>query len=84
MTYLKKYKDIFGKPNEGVHSHRILGMVSVDLFMTFIASCLISLAITKEIANIIGILYSFIGLMILGLIMHLIFGVDTTLTKLVK
>ena len=29
---LCKYKDIFGKPNEGVHSTRIFGLAFWDLF----------------------------------------------------
>ena len=33
-----EYKDIFGKPNEGVHKHRILGLASVDLIGTAVIS----------------------------------------------
>ena len=36
-----KYKDIFGKPNDGVHSIRFLNIAIVDLLMTIIFSYLI-------------------------------------------
>ena len=33
---LAKYKDIFGKPNEGAHSSRFLGIAIVDAGATII------------------------------------------------
>jgi len=71
---LCQYKDIFGKPNEGVHSYRIFNIAIVDLLFTLIAALLISYYTT----------YSFIMiciiLLIASLFFHTIFCVDTTLT----
>jgi len=78
MTMFCEYKDIFGKPNEGVHSYRFLGIAVVDLALTIIGAFIISL--------ISG--YSFwktlIALLIIGTIIHILFCVDTTVTKIVK
>jgi|LauGreSBDMM110SN_4_FD.fasta_scaffold506891_1 hypothetical protein len=68
---LKQYKDIFGAPNTGVHRHRFLGLASVDLFMTILASGIIAYVFD------LSVLIVFITLFILGEFMHLIFGVDT-------
>lgn len=74
---LCKYRDIFGKPNEGVHKHRIFGLAVVDLGMTIILAILI--ARWKRW----NILVVFTVLMILGLIMHKIFCVKTKLTTMI-
>ena len=36
MNPLCKYKDVFGKPNEGIHSIRLFGIAIVDLILTMI------------------------------------------------
>jgi hypothetical protein len=66
-----KYKDIFGIPKEGIHKQRIFGLAFWDLFFTLIASILISFFFK------IHIIYSFIGLFILGILFHLLFCVKT-------
>jgi len=73
-----KHKDIFGKPKEGVHSYRLFNIAIVDLGLTLIGAYIISL--------IFNIAYwkSAIGLLILGTVAHLLFCVDTTITKAVK
>jgi len=74
---LCKYSNIFGKPKEGVHKHRFLGFASVDLFATLLVSYLISLKIKKSI------IYIFLILIIISIIVHRIFCVNTTLTSLI-
>lgn len=74
---LCKYQDIFGKPNEGAHKYRIFGLAAVDLGMTIILAILI--ARWKRW----NILIVFAVLMILGLIMHKIFCVQTKLTAMI-
>lgn len=73
-----KYKDIFGKPKEGVHSYRIMNIAVVDLALTLIGAYILSILL--------GIAYwkTAIGLLILGTIAHLLFCVDTTVTIFVK
>ena len=74
---LCKYKDKFGKPNEGVHSYRIFNLAIVDFSLT----ALLALFLSKYF--VISFLYSFGGLMIIALGFHIAFCVPTTLTKLV-
>ena len=73
---LCQYKNIFGKPNIGVHSYRIFNIAIVDLFFTVLAAY----AISKY--YILDFWYVFIILMLISLILHKMFCVDTTLTQL--
>lgn len=69
-------KDIFGKPGEGIHSHRIGPFASVDLFLTVMGAIGLSLLLNKPFAYIFTIL--FIG----GEIIHLVLGVETGFIKM--
>ena len=73
---LCKYKDIFGKPNEGVHSYRVFNIAIIDTVLTIILGYFISKYFK------IKLLYVLVGLFILGTVIHKIFCVKTTLTKL--
>ena len=77
MTFgLCKYKDIFGKPGTGAHSYRIFNIAIVDVIFTIIFAWLIAkwmnLCFWKTL----------LGLFILGIIMHRLFCVRTTIDKL--
>ena len=74
---LCQYKDIFGKVGEGVHSYRVLDFAIVDVIATVIGAYLISRA-TKQ--NFIIVL---ISLFVLGIILHKLFCVRTTVDKLI-
>lgn len=80
---LCKYKDMFGKPNEGVHSIRFFGFAFIDLFMTFIASFIFSYLMIKMLKINLSWIYYFIILMILAIFMHKLFCVETALNKLI-
>ena len=73
---LCKYRDMFGKPNEGPHSYRLFNIAIVDTLLTII--------IGYFIANFfkLKLLYVLIVLFIVGTIIHKLFCVKTTLTKL--
>jgi len=73
---LCKYKNSLGIPNEGVHSYRLFGVAFVDVIMTIIAAYIISY-FTK-----IKFLYTLIFLFTLGIMLHRLFCVKTTLDKL--
>lgn len=73
---LCKYKDIFGKPNEGPHSYRIFNIAIVDTVLTIILGYFIAKFFKLKL------LYVLLGLFILATIIHKIFCVETTLTKL--
>lgn len=70
---LCRYKDVLGKPGEGVHSYRICNIAVVDLIMTVIGAWIISKIIDKSFS------LSFIFLFTLGIILHRVFCVKTTL-----
>lgn len=72
---LCKYKDIFGKPGEGAHSIRFLGISVVDVLATLLAAFLIS-GIFK-----IHLFYTVIPLFFSGILLHRMFCVPTTIDR---
>jgi hypothetical protein len=73
---LCKYKNILGKPNEGIHSYRFCGIAIVDLLLTILVALLLSFYLQKSFAMV------FIFLFLLGIILHRLFCVKTTIDKL--
>lgn len=76
MCIFKKFKDIFGKPNEGLHSFKIFNIAIVDLLLTLVLAYVIS----KKYK--VCIYKTFIALFILSIILHRLFCVRTTIDKL--
>lgn len=74
---LCQYRDIFGKVNEGAHSYRFIGIAIVDLVLTILGAYIIS----KWRGYSFG--WTFFILMIVGLVLHRLFCVNTTLTVLI-
>jgi hypothetical protein len=74
---LCKYKDIFGHPREGAHAYRIFDIAVVDVIATVVVAFLI--------ARVFGFVFwkSLVVLFILGIILHRMFCVRTTVDKLV-
>ena len=72
-----EYKDIFGKVGEGVHSYRIFNIAVVDVLSTIIMAYLLNIYVIPK--------RSFIKLTIilflLGIILHRLFCVKTTIDK---
>lgn len=75
---LCQFKDAFGKPGEGSHKTRIFGVAAVDLLLTVALAVLIGLWRRWGIAK---TALFFVGLMVLSLLVHKAFCVETTLTK---
>jgi len=73
---LCKYKDALGIPNQGLHSYRFLNLAIVDVIMTFLAAILLSYFFK------ISLWYTSIFLFSLGIILHRLFCVRTTIDKL--
>ena len=73
-----KYADIFGKPNTGVHSIRILGFAFVDIVLTLIVA-----GITTYASGLPFIL-SFADWFFLGETLHYFLGVKTRFIKLIS
>jgi len=76
MFNLCKYKDIFGKPNQGAHSYRIFNIAIVDVLLTILAAYILSILTGYKFV------YTLIFMFILGIISHRIFCVRTTIDKL--
>jgi len=75
---LCKYKNIFGKPNEGVHKSRIFGLALVDTVGTIIISFIIA-----KYYNI-NFYKTLLVVFIIAEISHYIFCVDTAFIKMIK
>lgn len=76
MFGLCKYRDIFGKPGQGVHSYRLFHVAIVDVLLTILGAYMISIYWHVAFAKILVLLF------VLGIIMHRIFCVKTTVDKL--
>lgn len=73
---LCKWKDIFGKPKEGMHKHRIFGMAAVDLVATILLAYVISLSVPRwNFFIILAVLLA------LSVVVHKMFCVKTTLSE---
>jgi hypothetical protein len=88
-----EYRDIFGKPNEGIHERRFLGMAVWDIVFTLIAAVLITLkyrfiedTMGRHSYEIYGlnVFVMFICLFLVAQIFHYIFGVKTAFLKMIK
>ena len=77
MTFprLCEYKDIAGKPGEGVHAPRFMGMAAYDLFGTILGA--IGIAYLGNFS----VWLTIIVLMVLGIIAHWLFCVDTAIIR---
>ena len=74
---LCQYKDIFGKPNEGAHMYRLYDISIVDVILTILGSIIIAYVFNVDYVQTIILLF------ILGIIMHRMFCVDTTINKFI-
>ena len=71
MDIFREYKDIFGKSKQGLHSYRLLDVAIVDYMMTIIGAIILSYYTE------IPLVVTTIGLFVLGILLHLLFGVST-------
>ena len=87
MPGLCQYADFFGKVGEGVHSYRIFDIAVVDLIMTIIAAYIIfkvlPVDILKKLPKGLEFLTILIILLVIGIIMHRMFCVNTTVDKFI-
>jgi len=73
---LCKYKNILGIPKKGIHSYRFLGLAIADVLMTIIGAFLIAYFFK------LSFFYTTIALFVLGILLHRLFCVRTTIDKL--
>ena len=76
---LCKYKDIFGKVGQGVHSYRLFGVAIVDVLLTILCAYIIYILGLFPKYNYACIL---LGLFLLGIVLHHLFCVRTTIDKI--
>ena len=72
---LCKYKHILGVPGQGPHSYRIFNIAIVDVILTIILAYIISYLFK------ISLVKTSIILFILGILLHRLFCVRTTIDK---
>ena len=73
---LCKYKNALGELNKGIHSYRLFGVSMADVIMTFIGAFIISY-FSK-----ISFIKTLLILFLLGIVLHRLFCVRTTIDKL--
>jgi hypothetical protein len=72
-----KYKNMFGEVGKDIHSYRLFNLAIVDILATIIVAFIIHLIFPN-----ISFIYILLFLFILGIILHRIFCVRTTIDKL--
>lgn len=75
---LCKYKSIFGNPGTDLHSYRLFNLPVVDVVFTIVAAY--SIATWKQWV----FWKTFLGLFVLGEILHYMFCVDTVIISAIK
>jgi hypothetical protein len=75
---LCQYKNILGKVGAGVQSYRIANLAVVDILLTILLAFLIYLMLPMY-----GFGYILLAVFLLGIILHQIFCVKTTIDKLI-
>jgi hypothetical protein len=70
------HRNILGKPNEGIHKYRIFNFSIIDIMLTIIAAYILSWLFKANFWATLIILF------LLGIILHRIFCVKTTLDKI--
>ena len=80
---LCKFSKLFGEPKKNIHNIRIFDIAIIDVIFTILGSILIQFIIKKFFnINIHFLLYLF-SLFLLGIIIHRIFCVNTTINKII-
>ena len=77
MNGLCKYKNSLGVPGKGVHKH-ILGIAYVDVISTIVGGIILSFIFPK-----ISVWYIILFLFLLGIFLHRLFCVETTVDRLI-
>lgn len=72
----EEYKDIFGRPREGVHAYRIADVAFVDVIACIILIIILTMAGVGQIVPVTLMVF------LTGIVSHRMFGVRTTIDKL--
>ena len=75
-SQLKKYLDnLIGVPGEGIHSYRIFNIAYMDVIIVLVAAILLAWAMKWSYIK------TIIGIFILGIVVHKVLCVGTTVDK---
>ena len=72
-----EFSGIFGNPNEGIHTYRLLNLAIIDIIATIIGAFIISYLFN------LNFILCLLCLFLLGIILHKLFCVNTTINKLI-
>jgi hypothetical protein len=76
MDYsLCPHKNILGTPNEGIHQYRILNIAIADVIGTIVVSYLLAKQLKQDFKLMLIVIF------LLGIILHRLFCVETTIDK---
>ena len=78
LSDLSDYKDILGKPGQGVHQYKFMGTALVDYGMSIILAFIITY-FTK-----IPLVITTIGVLSIGILLHYLFGIKTEVLKFIS
>ena len=79
---LCKYKNIFGEVNTGIHTVRIFNIAIFDVLGTIIVGILLQFFLLRVFSFYIDLTLVLIVLFSLGILLHRLFCVRTTIDKL--
>ena len=68
---------VCGNVNEGIHAIRLCDVAVVDVAVTALAAYMLSPRIGHPFSH------TFVGLVVLGVVVHRVLGINTTLNKFV-
>ena len=81
MKALCLYRNILGKVREGVHSYRFMDIAIVDVLMTILGAYFIWWILHTLLKKTISFFLILISLFGLGIVLHRLFCVPTTIDK---
>lgn len=77
---LCNYSNVFGKPGTGLHSYRVFDLAVVDILLTVVLAAVITSVLPKK--SVLNFLIVLVLCFSLGIFLHRIFCVRTTVDKL--
>jgi len=77
MFGLCKYKNIFGKPDEGIHRYKIFNIAIIDVFFTIIIAIILNFLLFPKL----GFFKILLILFLLSIVIHHMFCVRTPIDK---
>lgn len=74
---LSKYKDIFGQAGTGIHQYKFKGTSIIDYLLTIVGAFIITYYTD------IPLVLTTIGLFLIGILFHYLFGLETQVIKFI-